>query len=58
MKHKNDFDGWLAFSSLYHSEYKVDCQYQGVKAMNLDAYRKRYFFWLVNEYKTSKELVH
>ncbi len=58
MKHNNDFDGWLAFSRLYHDEYTLDCQHQGVKALNLESYRKRYFFWLIDEYKTSKNMVH
>lgn len=58
MKYDNDFDGFLEFSSTYHTEYLLDCQHQGVQAMKLDAYRKRYFFWLIDEYKTSRKLVH
>lgn len=51
------YDDFLKFVSVYHSEYVLECQREGQEPKEEFEYLNQYFFWLVDQYKESQNLL-
>ena len=58
MSNSGEFKDFLDFIEWMYEMYEIDCQRQNKEPISFVDYRDTRFFWLVEQFKPQKELVH